>query len=68
MLINVGLLWWYHDRTWWESDDGQFAHIAERILNGEVLHRDIQDVRPGYVNFINAVAFYLFGPALSSLR
>jgi hypothetical protein len=49
MLINVGLLWWYHDRTWWEPDEGQLAHVAERILHGEVLHRDIQDVRPGYV-------------------
>jgi hypothetical protein len=68
MLINAGLLWWYHDRTWWESDDGQFAHVAERILGGEVLHRDIQDVRPGYVNFINAAALYLFGPSLLSLR
>ena len=68
MLINIGLLWSYHDRTWWESDDGQFAHVAERILSGEVLHRDIQDVRPGYVNFINAAALYLFGPSLLSLR
>ena len=67
-LINGGLLWWYHDRTWWEPDDGQFAHVAERILHGEVLHRDIQDVRPGYVNFINAAALYLFGPSLLSLR
>jgi hypothetical protein len=68
MLINVGLLWWYHDRTWWEPDEGQLAHVAERILHGEVLHRDIQDVRPGYVNFINAAALYLFGPSLLSLR
>lgn len=68
MLINAGLLWWYHDRTWWGPDDGQLAHIAERILAGEVLHRDIQDVRPGYVNFINAAALYVFGPSLLSLR
>lgn len=68
MLINTALLWWYHDRTWWGPDDGQLAHIAERILDGEVLHRDIQDVRPGYVNFINAAALYVFGPSLLSLR
>ncbi len=68
LLINAGLLYWYHDRTWWERDEGQLAHVAERILNGEVLHRDVQDVRPGYVNFINAAALYLFGPSLLSLR
>ncbi len=68
MLINAGLLWWFHDRTWWGPDDGQLAHVAERILDGEVLHRDIQDVRPGYVNFINAAALYVFGPSLLSLR
>ncbi len=68
MMLNAGLLWWYHDRTWWERDEGQLAHVAERILEGEVLHRDVQDVRPGYVNFINAMALYLFGPTLLSLR
>ncbi len=67
-LINGGLLWWYHDRTWWGPDDGQLAHVAERLLGGEVLHRDIQDVRPGYINFINAAALYVFGPSLLSLR
>ncbi len=67
-LFNAGLLWWFHDRTWWGPDDGQLAHVAERLLQGEVLHRDIQDVRPGYVNFINAAALYLFGPSLLSLR
>jgi len=67
-LINGGILWWYHNRTWWGPDDGQLAHVANRILSGEVLHRDIQDVRPGYVNFINAGALYIFGPSLLSLR
>ena len=67
-LINAGLLWWYHDHTWWERDEGQLAHVAERILDGQVLHRDVQDVRPGYVNFINAAALYFFGPSLLSLR
>ena len=67
-LINGGILWWYHDQTWLGPDDGQLAHVAERILGGEVLHRDIQDVRPGYVNFINAAALYVFGPNLLSLR
>ena len=68
MLVNTSLLWWFHDRTWWPPDDGQLAHVAERLLHGEVLHRDIQDVRPGYVNFINAAALAIFGPSLLSLR
>ncbi len=48
-------------------DDGQMGHVADRLLAGEVLHRDIQDVRPGYVNFINAAALSIFGPSLVSL-
>lgn len=57
-----------HDRFWWPPDDGAYAHVASRLLAGEVLHRDVQDVHAGYVNFANAGALALFGDRLVSLR
>lgn len=58
----------YHDRFWWPPDDGAYAHVAERVLGGEVLNRDVQDVHAGYVNFANALALRVFGDDLVSLR
>ena len=58
----------YHDRFWWAPDDGADFHMAERILAGEVMHRDIDDVHPGYHNFLNAAALRLFGDDFVSLR
>ena len=45
----VVVVGYFHDRTWCPPDDGAYAHVAERILQDEVLHRDVQDVHPGYV-------------------
>lgn len=58
----------YHDRFWWAPDDGADMHMAERLLAGEVMHRDIHDVHPGYHNFLNAAALRLFGDDFVSLR
>ena len=65
---NAALLWFFHDRYWYPTDDGFHAHIAERLLSGEVLNRDIQDIHPGYIHVLNASAFRLFGIDLVSLR
>ncbi|HEX2117388.1 MAG TPA: hypothetical protein VHM01_23535 [Alphaproteobacteria bacterium] len=71
-LVAVGgstaLLLYFHDRFWWGPDEGAYAHVAQRILHGEVLNRDVQDMHAGYINFANALAFRLFGEDLLSLR
>ena len=58
----------FHDRFWWAPDEGNYAHVAERVLEGEVLHADVQDIHPGYINFTNAAALALFGRELVSMR
>jgi len=58
----------FHDRFWYPPDEGAYAHVARRILDGEVLNRDVQDIHLGAVNFINAAALALFGDRLVSLR
>jgi hypothetical protein len=62
------LLLLFHDRFWWGPDEGAYAHVAERMLQGDVLNRDVQDMHAGYINFANALAFRLFGLDLVSLR
>ncbi len=62
------ILSYFHDQFWWPPDEGGSAHRADRLLSGEVLNRDFQDVRPGYANFVNAAALWLFGGELVSLR
>ena len=66
--LSGWLIGHFHDRFWWPPDEGNYAHVAERIVDGEVLHADVQDVHPGYVNFANAGALALFGRELKSMR
>jgi hypothetical protein len=58
----------FYDRFWYAPDDGAYAHIASRILAGEVLNSGVQDVHAGYVNFANAAALAHFGIDFVSLR
>ncbi len=66
--VNAWILWTFHDRHWYPSDEGNYAHIAERLLSGEVMNREIQNFHPGYGDFLNAVALRVFGMDLISLR
>ena len=58
----------FYDQFSYLPDDGAYAYVASRILAGDVLNRDIQDVHAGYINFTNALSFYLFGERLVSMR
>jgi hypothetical protein len=49
-------------------DEGHWAHVAERILDGDVLHVDVEEFHPGYIHMIHAAAFAIFGKDLVSLR
>ena len=68
LILNAALLWHFHDRYWYPTDDGFYANIAERLLTGEVLGRDIQDIHPGLIHFVHAAALRIFGVDLVSLR
>ena len=68
LIFNLLLLSHFHNRSWLPEDEGQYAHVAERILDGEILNAQIQEHHPGYINFINALALRLFGRDLVSLR
>lgn len=65
---NAILLFAIFDHFWWAPDDGYYAHIARRLLNGEVLFRDIEDFHLGLVHLVNALSMLLFGETLLSMR
>ena len=67
-IVNGGLLWHFHDRYWYPTDDGLYANIAERLLSREILNLDVQDIHPGYIHFLHAAAFRIFGRDIVSLR
>ena len=68
VLTSAILVATLHNKFWWAPDEGNYAHVAERLLSGETLHKDIQDVHAGYIHFVNSAAFSLFGVRLVSLR
>jgi hypothetical protein len=67
-VANGALLWFFHRRSWHAPDEGNYAHVASRMLHGEILNREVQDVHPGYINFVHEAAFRVFGQDLLSLR
>lgn len=53
---------------WIPHDDGALAQAAERVLNGEVPHRDFDELYSGGLTFIHALAFRVLGVDLLALR
>ena len=68
MVTTACLLYLYYDKFWYPPDEGNYAHVAQRVLQGETLNLQVQDVHPGYISFVNAAALRIFGADLVSLR
>ena len=56
------------DRGWVPHDEGLIGHTAERVLAGELPHRDFDDVYTGGLAYVNAGAMRVFGVNLRSPR
>jgi hypothetical protein len=56
------------NRGWIAHDDGMLAQSAERVLSGQLPHRDFDEVYTGGLSYLHAAAFKLFGMNLMSLR
>lgn len=69
-VVVAGAAWtyWHLDRGWFPVDDGALAHPAERVLQGELPHRDFDDVYTGGLAMLNALAFRLLGSSFWSMR
>ncbi len=68
IVFNSLVLVYFHNRFWWPPDEGVYAHIAERVMNGEVLNSDVEEIHTGYLNLFHSVIFRVFGVRLVSLR
>ena len=70
IVVIVGALygWSMLDRGWVPHDEGAFGLSAERVLGGEVPHRDFDDLYTGGLTYLNALSFEVFGHRLISLR
>jgi hypothetical protein len=54
--------------NWVPHDEGMLAQSAERVLQGQLPHRDFDEVYTGGLSYLHAAAFKLFGTNLFSLR
>jgi hypothetical protein len=55
-------------RGWVPHDDGALAQSAERVLQGQMPHRDYVEIYTGGLSYLNALAFRVCGINLGSLR
>jgi hypothetical protein len=56
------------DRGWIPHDEGLIGQTAERVLAGELPHRDFDDVYTGGLSYMHALAFKIGGVSSLSLR
>lgn len=75
--IACGLLLWiaaaiylipFVERGWMPHDEGLLGHCAERVLNGELPHRDFDDTYTGGLAFLHAASMQVGGISSSTLR
>jgi hypothetical protein len=66
MAMLHALMWL--DRGWFPHDLGSVAHPAQRVLLGELPHRDFDDVYTGGLAFLNALGFRVLGEGAMSAR
>ncbi len=55
-------------RGWLPHDEGQLAHGAERVLDGELPHRDFDEPYTGGLSGLYAAAFAVLGVRLTAIR
>lgn len=56
------------DRGWVPHDEGALGQAAERVLQGEVPHRDFDDPYSGLLTYAHAAAFRIAGISVNTLR
>src|SRR5262245_3739478 len=67
--IAGGLYVWHDlDRGWWPNNAGAIGLSAERVLKGELPHRDFDEIYTGGVDYLHALAFKLLGTNFTSMR
>lgn len=68
LLISAAYAGFYLNRGWIPHDDGAFALSAQRVMRGELPHRDFQEIYTGGLAFLHAGAMRVFGDRLVVMR
>lgn len=67
-VVSAVYLAFFFNRGWVPKDEGILGQMAERVLQGELPHRDFDDPYTGLLDFWHALAFRLLGVELTSIR
>ena len=67
-IASLAFAWSRLDEGWIPHDEGTLAQPAERVLLGELPHRDFDDAYTGGLAWVNAGAFRVFGMNLLAMR
>jgi hypothetical protein len=67
-IVTALYAWHTLDHGWIPHDEGTLAQSAERVLDGQLPHRDFDEVYSGGLSYLGAAAFRVFGTNLFSLR
>jgi len=68
LLLSALYMAWELKRGWVPSDEGTLAECADRVLRGQLPHRDYHEGYTGGLSYLNAAAFRMFGTNLASMR
>ena len=66
--IALGIGWFNLQQGWFPHDEGQLGQAAERVCNGQLPHRDFDDMYTGGLSFLNGLSFHLWGAGSRSMR
>ena len=68
LILSAGYVALHLGRGWVPHDEGTLGQSAVRLLQGELPHRDFDDLYSGGLTYVNAAAFRIFGTSLFTMR
>ena len=68
LILSAVYVAWHLGRGWVAHDEGTLGQSAERLLQGQLPHRDFDEIYTGGLTYLNAAAFRVLGTNLFSLR
>ncbi len=66
--VALWIAWLNLDQGMFPHDEGQLGQAAERVLVGQLPHRDFDDMYTGGLSYLNAASFYIWGINSISMR
>ncbi len=68
-IVCAALIGWFRlGQGWIAHDEGQLGQAAVRVLDGQLPHRDFDDMYTGALSYLNALSFHLWGESSHSMR